>query len=79
MLLSGCLIGIVCGPGRSIPDRWLAGAHPGSSVQFTPAWKLGLTTLVIVLAISLVASLIAVLRISGVQPKTAFATERASA
>jgi putative ABC transport system permease protein len=79
VLLSGCLIGTGAGlTGQYLIDGWLAHTT-GSPVQFTPAWKLALATLAIALAISLLASLIAVLRISGVQPKATFATERASA
>jgi putative ABC transport system permease protein len=78
VLLSGCLIGIGAGlVGQYLIDGWLAHTT-GSPVQFTPAWKLALGTLAIALAISLVASLVAVLRISAVQPKAAFATERAT-
>jgi len=51
----------------------MAGLHhtTGSPVQFTAAWALGLRTVAIAVLISLVASLIAVLRITGVQPKAA--------
>ena len=51
----------------------------GASGVFTvglglTAWTLGLRTVAIAVLISLVASLIAVLRITGVQPKAAFST-----
>jgi putative ABC transport system permease protein len=75
VLLSGCVIGVAAGlTGQCLIDGWLQHTT-GSPVQFAPAWGLGLRTLAIAVAISLVASLIAVLRITGVQAKTAFATE----
>jgi putative ABC transport system permease protein len=75
VLLSGCMIGVAAGlTGQDLIDGWLQ-QTTGSPVQFAPAWQLGLRTLAIAVAISLLASLIAVLRIAGVQPRTAFATE----
>jgi ABC-type antimicrobial peptide transport system permease subunit len=75
VLLSGCAIGVAAGlAGQRLIDGWLQ-QTTGSPVQFAPAWQLGLRTLAIALAIALVASLIAVVRIGGVQPRTAFATE----
>jgi putative ABC transport system permease protein len=75
VLLSGCAIGIVAGLiGQYLIDGWLQHTT-GSPVQFTPAWQLGLGTLAVALAISLAASLIAVLRIADRQPRAAFATE----
>jgi putative ABC transport system permease protein len=74
VLLSGCLIGVAAGlVGQYLIDGWLAHTT-GSPVQFTAAWALGLRTLAITVVISLVASLIAVLRITTVQPKAAFTT-----
>jgi putative ABC transport system permease protein len=74
VLLSGCLIGVAAGlVGQYLIDGWLHHTT-GSPVQFTAAWALGLRTVAIAVLISLVASLIAVLRITGVQPKAAFST-----
>jgi putative ABC transport system permease protein len=74
VLISGCAIGIAAGlTGQYLIDGWLH-LTTGSPVRFTPAWQLGLRTLAIAVAISLVASLIAVLRITEFQPKAAFAT-----
>ncbi|HTB50292.1 MAG TPA: ABC transporter permease, partial [Solirubrobacteraceae bacterium] len=62
VLLCGCVIGIVFGLiGQYLIDGWLRGAT-GASVKFDPAWVLGLRTLLIVAAISLLATLIAMLR-----------------
>jgi putative ABC transport system permease protein len=79
VLLSGCLLGVAAGlTGQYLIDGWLHHTT-GAPVHFTPAWGLALRTLAIAVGISLAASLIAVLRIAGVQPKAALATERASA
>jgi putative ABC transport system permease protein len=75
MLLGGCVIGVLAGlVGQDLIDEWLAHTT-GSPVHYSPAWELALLTLVIALAISLAASLIAVLRINAAQPRAAFSME----
>jgi len=75
MLLGGCAIGLLAGLlGQDLIDGWLA-RTTGSPVHYSPAWQLALLTLVIALAISLVASLIAVLRINATQPRAAFSMQ----
>lgn len=75
VLVGGCLLGIVAGlTGQYLIDGWLRHTT-GSPVQFAPAWQLGLLTLAIAVAISLAASLIAVLRTAGFGPQAAFSTE----
>ncbi len=62
VLLCGCVVGIAFGlTGQYLIDGWLHGAT-GASVTFAPAWLLGLRTFVVVAAISLLATLIAMLR-----------------
>jgi putative ABC transport system permease protein len=74
VLLSGCVIGIAGGLiGQYLIDAWLRHTT-GASVHFTPAWGLGLRTLAIAGAISLLATIITVLQASW-QPRAAFATE----
>ncbi len=74
VLLGGCAIGAAAGlAGQYLIDGWLAHTT-GSPVQFDPAWQLGLRTLLIAAVISLAASLIAVVRIGGLQPKAAFSS-----
>ncbi len=75
LLISGCLIGMVAGiTGQYLIDGWLQ-QTTGSSIQFMPAWQLGLRTIVIVGGISIVASMVAVIQTAGFQPRTAFSTE----
>jgi putative ABC transport system permease protein len=75
VLLSGCLIGMAAGlVGQYLIDGWLR-QTTGSPVQFTPAWQLGLRTVVIVAGISIVASMIAVIQTGRSQPRAAFSTE----
>ncbi len=75
VLLGGCLIGVAAGiAGQYLIDGWLH-QTTGSPVRFEPAWQLGLGTLAIAVTISLIASLIAVLRIGGPQPRAAFSTQ----
>jgi putative ABC transport system permease protein len=74
-LLGGCIIGALAGLlGQYLIDGWLA-RTTGSPVHYSPAWQLALLTFAIALAISLVASLIAVLRINATQPRAAFSME----
>jgi putative ABC transport system permease protein len=75
MLLGGCVVGVLAGLlGQYLIDGWLA-RTTGSPVHYSPAWELGLLTLVIALAISLTASLIAVVRINATQPRAAFSMQ----
>jgi putative ABC transport system permease protein len=75
VLLSGCLIGIAAGlVGQRLIDGWLQHTT-GSPVQFNPAWQLGARTLAIAMAIALVASLLAVVRIAGLQAEPRLSTE----
>jgi len=74
-LLCGAVIGIAAGLlGQDLIDRWLA-HNTGSPVQFAPAWQLGLRTVAIVAAITLVASMIAVARSATFEPTATLATE----
>jgi putative ABC transport system permease protein len=75
VLLAGCVIGVASGIlGQYLIDTWLRHST-GSPIVFSPAWTLGLRTVLIALAISIVAAIIAVLRTFGFRPKTAFSTE----
>lgn len=75
VLLGGCLLGLVSGNvGQYLTDRWTQHSA-GSPVQFTVDWSLGLRTLLIACLISIAASIIAVLRTVGLQPKAAFSTD----
>jgi putative ABC transport system permease protein len=75
VLLCGCMIGVAAGvAGQYLVDGWLR-ESTGASVQFAPAWQIGLRTVAIVAGISVVASLIAVLRTARLQPQAAFSTE----
>ncbi len=75
VLLSGCLIGMAAGlVGQYLIDGWLH-QTTGSPVKFTPAWQLGLRTIVIVAGISIVASMIAVIQTSRFNPRAAFSAE----
>lgn len=74
VLLSGCVIGTAAGfLGQYLIDAWLH-QTTGAPVEFAPAWQLGLRTIAIAVGISLLASLIAVLRTAGYQSKSAFST-----
>jgi putative ABC transport system permease protein len=75
VLLGGCLIGLAAGlAGQYLIDGWLHHTT-GAPVEYAPAWQLGLRTLIIALGISLAASLAAVARINGSQPKAAFSMQ----
>lgn len=75
VLLSGCVVGIAAGLlGQALIDGWLR-TSTGASVHFAPAWQLGLRTLAIATAISVLASLIAVAQASDIQPQAAFSTD----
>lgn len=74
-LLTGCLVGTIAGLiGQYLIDGWLTHTT-GASLHYSPAWQLGLRTLVIAAGISLLASFIAAVQIVAVQPRTAFSTE----
>lgn len=75
VLLAGCLIGTAFGLiGQDLIDGWLH-QTTGASVQYAPAWQLGLRTIVIAAAISAAASMIAVIQTVRFQPRAAFSTE----
>jgi putative ABC transport system permease protein len=75
VLLSGCLIGMAGGIlAQGLSDRW-AQRVTDTQIRFAPAWQLGLRTILIAGGISILASMIAVLRTVGFQPKAAFSTE----
>lgn len=74
VLIAGCLLGIAAGlTGQYLIDGWLHHTT-GSPVQFSPAWALGLRTMAITVGISLAASLVAVVRITGLQPEAGLST-----
>jgi hypothetical protein len=74
-LLSGAVIGMAAGLiGQYLIDGWLH-QTTGSPVQFMPAWELGLRAVAVVAAISIVASLIAVMQASRFQARATFSTE----
>jgi putative ABC transport system permease protein len=75
VLLLGCLMGMVSGVvGQYLVESWLRHST-GSPIVYTAAWTLGLRTLLIAVAVSIVASIIAVVRTLGFQANTAFSTE----
>ncbi len=75
VLLSGCVIGTATGLlGQYLIDGWLH-QTTGASIQYAPAWQLGLRTIAIAAAISAAATIVAVLQSGGFQPRTAFSTE----
>jgi putative ABC transport system permease protein len=75
LLLCGSLIGMAAGlVGQYLIDGWLHHTT-GSPVTFTPAWQLGLRTVVIVAGISVIASIIVVIQTARFQPRAAFSTE----
>ncbi|HEY5344587.1 MAG TPA: ABC transporter permease [Solirubrobacteraceae bacterium] len=75
VLVGGCVIGIAAGfTGQYLIDGWLHHTT-GSPVHFSPAWQIGLLTIAIAIAISLAASLLAVLRTAGFGIGAAFSTE----
>jgi putative ABC transport system permease protein len=75
VLLSGCVIGAATGlAGQYLIDGWLHHTT-GASVHYTPAWQLGLRTVLIAAAISAAATVVAVLQTAGFRPKAAFSIE----
>jgi putative ABC transport system permease protein len=75
ILISGCLLGAIAGiAGQDLIDGWLQ-QGTGAPVRFAPAWQFGLRTITIAIGVSLLASMVAVLRTIRLQPTTAFSTE----
>ena len=75
VLLSGCVIGTTAGLiAQYLIDGWLH-QTTGASVQYEPAWQLGLRTIAIAAAICVAATIIAVVQSGGFQPRAAFSTE----
>lgn len=75
VLLLGCLIGMASGiVGQYLVESWLRHST-GSPIVYTAAWSLGLRTLLIAIAVSVIASVIAVIRTFGFNANAAFSTE----
>jgi ABC-type lipoprotein release transport system permease subunit len=75
MLLTGCLLGLVAGlVAQGLADNW-AQEITDTRIVFEPAWQLGLRAIVIATGISVLASMLAVVRTVGFEPKAAFSTE----
>jgi putative ABC transport system permease protein len=75
VLLAGCLIGTAFGLiGQALIDGWLH-QTTGASVQYAPAWQLGLRTILIVAGISAAASIIAGIQTVRFGPHAAFSNE----
>jgi putative ABC transport system permease protein len=75
VLLVGCVIGMAFGlVGQDLIDGWLHHTT-GASVQYAPAWQLGLRTIVIVAGISAAASMIAGVQTIRFGPRAAFSSE----
>jgi putative ABC transport system permease protein len=78
VLLGGGLIGMAAGLiGQYLIDGWLQ-QSTGASVTFVPAWQLGLRTLAIAAAISLLATLVAVTRTTRFQVQAVISGDRTS-
>jgi putative ABC transport system permease protein len=75
VLLLGCVIGVVSGLlGQYLVESWLRHSTD-SPIVYTAAWALGLRTLLIAIAVSIIASIIVVVRTLGFHTNTAFSTE----
>jgi putative ABC transport system permease protein len=75
VLLSGCVIGVAAGlVGQYLIDGWLHHTT-GASVQYSPAWLIGLRTVLIAAAISAAATTVAVLPTAGFKAQAAFSAE----
>lgn len=75
MLLSGCLLGLAGGIlAQGLADNW-AQQVTDTRIHFEPAWQLGARAIVIATGISIIASMFAVIRTVGFEPKAAFSTE----
>jgi len=71
MLLGGCIIGFGAGIlGQNLVDSWLRHTT-GAPVTFSPAWEIGLRSLLAAAAIALLASTVAVIRTTRPQPRAA--------
>jgi putative ABC transport system permease protein len=71
MLLTGCGVGFASGIlGQALVDGWLRHTT-GAPVHFSPAWQVGLRTILITAAITLAASAVAVVNAIRPEPRTA--------
>jgi putative ABC transport system permease protein len=78
VLLCGALLGMAAGlVSQYLIDGWLHEAT-GASVKFAPAWELGVQMLAIAAVISLLATLIAVMKTVKFHARAAFSGDRAS-
>jgi putative ABC transport system permease protein len=76
VLLAGCVIGLIFGiGGQYVAENYLPQTTGGSTVQFSPAWQLGLLAILIAAGVSVLAATIAVIRTVRFQPRAAFSTE----
>jgi hypothetical protein len=60
--------------GQYLIDGWLH-QTTGSPVTFSPAWQLGLRSIVIATGLSALASSATLLQVGRLQPRAAFSTE----
>ena len=75
VLLSGCVIGTVSGLlGQYLIDGWLH-ETTGASVEYSPAWLAGARTFLLIAAICLLASLVAVVQTARSNRREVFLTE----
>lgn len=75
VLLSGCVIGTVSGLlGQYLIDGWLH-ETTGASVEYSPAWLVGARTFVLIAAICVLASLVAVVQTARSNRREAFSIE----
>ncbi len=75
MLLGGCLLGLAGGIlAQGLADNW-AQQITDTRIHFVPAWQLGVRAIVIATGVSILASMLAVIRTVGFEPKAAFSTE----
>jgi putative ABC transport system permease protein len=75
MLLGGCLVGFAGGIlAQGLADNW-AQQITDTRIHFAPAWQLGVRAIVIATGVSVLASMLAVIRTVGFEPKAAFSTE----
>lgn len=71
MLLGGCIIGFGAGiVGQNLVDSWLR-RTTGAPVRFSPAWEIGVRSLLVATAIALLASTLAVVRTTRPRPRAA--------
>jgi putative ABC transport system permease protein len=75
MLLSGCLVGVAAGLlGQYLIDGWLH-ATTGASLRYSPAWLLGLRTVLIAAAICAVGSAVVVAQNMATQRRESFSID----